>query len=261
MSRPIALVSGAGSGIGRATALALARDGHDLVVCGRRVEPLEETVGRIEALGAAAFAHPCDVREPEQVATLLDATEARFGRLDVLVNNAGGQFTAPAEEVSVNGWRAVHRLSVESVWSVTREAASRLMIPARSGVIVNIGFSPRRGIPGFVHASAARSALETLSSSLALEWSRYGIRAVTVAAGNIDTEGIRQYAGEEGEEAMLAAYARQVPLGRLGTPEDVAETIAFVASPRGGYITGTTIVVDGGLDAWGAGEAPPPLEM
>ena len=191
----------------------------------------------------------------------MDATEARFGRLDVLVNNAGGQFTAPAEEVSVNGWRAVHRLSVESVWSVTREAASRLMIPARSGVIVNIGFSPRRGIPGFVHASAARSALETLSSSLALEWSRYGIRAVTVAAGNIDTEGIRQYAGEEGEEAMLAAYARQVPLGRLGTPEDVAETIAFVASPRGGYITGTTIVVDGGLDAWGAGEAPPHLEM
>lgn len=259
MSRPVALISGAGSGIGRATARALARDGHDLVLCGRRPEVLEETAELVAGSGAAALVHPCDVREPEQVTALVDAAEGRFGRVDALVNNAGGQFVAPAEEVSVNGWRAVHRLSVESVWSMTREVATRLMIPARSGVIVNIGFSPRRGIPGFVHASAARSALETLSSSLALEWSRYGIRAVTVAAGNIDTEGIRQYAGDEGVEAMLADYARQVPLGRLGTPDDVAEAIAFVVSPRGGYITGTTIVVDGGLDAWGTGDPPPPL--
>lgn len=261
MSRPVAIVSGAGSGIGRATARALARDGHDLVLCGRRPEILEETAALAGQSGATALVHPCDVRELDQVTALVDAAEARFGRIDVLVNNAGGQFIAPAEEVSVNGWRAVHRLSVESVWSMTREVATRLMIPARTGVIVNIGFSPRRGIPGFVHASAARSALETLSSSLALEWSRYGIRAVTVAAGNIDTEGIRQYAGEEGVDAMLADYARQVPLGRLGTPEDVAEAIAFVASPRGGYITGTTIVVDGGLDAWGTGELPPPPEV
>lgn len=260
MSRPVALVSGAGSGIGRATALALARDGYDLVVCGRRPEILEETAVLAGEHDAAVLVHPCDVREPEAVSALVDASEARFGRIDVLVNNAGGQFSAPAEEVSVNGWRAVHRLSVESVWSMTREVATRLMIPARHGVIVNIGFSPRRGIPGFVHASAARSALETLSASLALEWSRYGIRAVTIAAGNIDTEGIRQYAGDEGVEAMLADYARQVPLGRLGTPEDIAEAIAFVASPRGAYITGTTIVVDGGLDAWGSGEPPPPRE-
>ena len=202
------------------------------------------------------------MREPEQVAAFVDAIEQRFDRADVLVNNAGGQFSAAAEDVSVNGWRAVHRLSVEAVWSMTREVATRLMIPARSGVVFNIGFSPRRGIQGFVHASAARSALETLSSSLALEWSMYGIRAVTIAAGNIDTEGIRQYLGEDGDLAVLLSdYAAQVPLGRMGTPEDIAEAIAFVASPRGSYITGTTIVIDGGLDAWGAGSPPPRAAM
>lgn len=260
MTRPVALVSGAGTGIGRAAALCLARDGHDLVLCGRRGELLEETGGAVAALGTDWLAHAMDVREEEQVDALVAAAVERFGRIDVLVNNAGGQFSAPAEEISVNGWRAVHRLSVESVWGMTRAVATRCMIPARSGVIVNVGFSPRRGIPGFAHASAARSALETLSSSLALEWSRYGIRAVTVAAGNIDTEGVRQYADADGIDAMLERWAQQVPLGRVGTPEDVAETIAFVASPRGSYITGTTIVVDGGLDAWGTGEAPPPLE-
>jgi citronellol/citronellal dehydrogenase len=128
------------------------------------------------------------------------------------------------------------------------------MIPNRDGLIVFVGFSPRRGIPLNVHASAARAALENLAGGLAIEWSRYGIRAVCVACGNIDTEGYRAY----GEDAIAEAE-RQVPLGRLGFPEEVAATIAFLASHGGAYITGTTIVVDGGIDAWGlATQVPKP---
>src|SRR5439155_9388571 len=115
-----------------------------------------------------------------------------------------------------------------------------------------VGFSPRRGIPGYAHAAAARGALERLASGLSLEWSRYGIRCVCVLPGNVETEGLAGY----GEEAVAAAR-RQVPLGRLGRPEDVGNVIAFLASEGGTYVTGCSILVDGGLDAWGQGEPPP----
>ncbi|HXV56999.1 MAG TPA: SDR family oxidoreductase [Gaiellaceae bacterium] len=248
----VALVTGGGTGIGRATAVELARAGSSVVVGGRRPEPLEETRRALEALGADCLAVPTDVREPEQVERLVDAALERFGRIDVLVNNAGGQFVAPAEEISLKGWRAVHRLAVDAVWDVTRTVAVRSMIPSRGGVIVFVGFSPRRGIPGFAHAAAARAAVENLAASLAGEWSRYGIRAVCVAPGTIRTEGLQGY-GEE----QIAAWERAIPLGRLGTAEEVAAVIAFLVSPAASYVTGTTVVVDGGADAWGQGEPPP----
>jgi citronellol/citronellal dehydrogenase len=130
------------------------------------------------------------------------------------------------------------------------------MIPRRSGFVAFLGFSPRRGIPTMIHSSMARSALETFAAGIALEWSRYGIRAVCVAAGLVQTEGMLAYGGPE----LLERAARQVPLQRAGTAEEVATTIAFLASSGGGYITGTTVVVDGGTDAWGLAEAPPPLD-
>ena len=236
----VALVTGGGTGIGRATAMELARTGAKVVVCGRRPEPLEAVQAE---LGEDCLAVPTDVREPEQVVALVDRALERFGRIDVLVNNAGGQFLAPAEEISLKGWRAVHRLAVDAVWDLTRTVAERSMIPNKDGVVVFIGFSPRRGMAEMAHAAAARAAIENLAGSLALEWSEHGIRTVCVALGNIATEGLDGYGPER-----VAEWEREVPLGRLGTPEEAAALIAFLASPGGGYVTGTTVVMDGGLD-------------
>ncbi len=250
----VALVTGGGTGIGAATALELARTGASVAICGRRPEPLQAVRASIEAFGGSCLTVPTDVREPDQVEALVDAALERFGVIDLLVNNAGGQFVAQAEDISSNGWRAVHRLAVDASWAVTRLVAERSMIPQRQGVVVFVGFSPRRGIPGFAHAASARAALENLASGLSLEWSRYGIRSVCVSPGTIATEGLGQY-GADPEE-----WAKSIPMRRLGTPQEVASLIAFLCSPGAAYITGTTIVVDGGADAWGQAELPPPLE-
>jgi citronellol/citronellal dehydrogenase len=230
----------------------LAATGAKVIICGRRPERLHDVEREIEADGGACLAIPADVRDPEAVEGVVAAGLERFGAIDVLVNNAGGQFAAPAEEISDNGWRAVHRLAVDAVWNVTRTVATRTMIPRRQGLVVFIGFSPSRGNPGFVHASAARAAVANLASSLALEWSVHGIRSVCLALGTIATEGLDQYG-----EAEIDRWRRAVPLGRLGAPDEVAALIAFLATPAGSYITATTITVDGGVDAWGLAEAPP----
>jgi citronellol/citronellal dehydrogenase len=249
------LVTGAGTGIGRSTAVAMAATGARLVLAGRRAALLDETASLVEKAGGEALVVTADVREAQQVSALVDQALAAYGRVDVLVNNAGGQFQAPAEEISVGGWRAVHRLSVEAVWNLTREVATRSMIPQRHGLIVFMAFSPRRGISGMVHATAARAAVENLASGLALEWSRYGIRSVAVAPGSIVTEGLEQYSDE-----AIREWEQGIPLGRLGRAEDVADVITFLATPAARYITGTTVVVDGGADAWGSGHPVPPKE-
>jgi citronellol/citronellal dehydrogenase len=247
-------VTGGGTGIGAATAKAIVAAGGVVAICGRRPGPIATVA---EALGESCLAMPCDVREPEQVGAFLDAVGSRFGRVDILVNNAGGQFAAPLEQIPLKGMRAVHRLNVDATWDVTQRVAERWMIPQRSGFVAFIGFSPRRGIPMVVHSSMARSALETFAAGIALEWSRFGIRAVCVAPGVIQTEGILRYGGQ----AVVDSFAELVPMRRPGTPEEVAATIAFLASDGGGYVTGTTIVVDGGADAWGMGQEPPPREV
>jgi citronellol/citronellal dehydrogenase len=251
----IALVTGGGTGIGRATALELAGSGARVVVCGRREEPLERVRAEVERLGGECLALTADVREADDVEGVVAAALERFGTIDVLVNNAGGQFSAPAKDITDGGWRAVERVTVDAVWSMTRTVAVRAMIPGGGGLVVFVGFSPLRGIPGFAHAAAGRAAVGSLASGLALEWSRYRIRTVCVAAGTILTEGLDGYDAE-----AIAGWERTVPLGRLGEPEEVASVIAFLASAGGAYVTGTTIVVDGGADAWGIGEPPPPVE-
>jgi NAD(P)-dependent dehydrogenase (short-subunit alcohol dehydrogenase family) len=249
----VVLVTGGGTGLGRAIAREYARTGAGVVIAGRRPEPLVEVASELTAAGSRVLSVPgTDVREPEHVASLVDTVLDRFGRIDVLVNNAGGQFVATPEQISAKGWRAVHRLNVDAVWDLTRSVAERSMIPGGGGLVVFIGFSPRRGIPLMVHASAARAALENLASGLAIEWSRHRIRAVCVATGAIDTDAFRAYGDD-----FVAEAIRTAPLGRIASAEEVASVIAFLSTSGGAYITGTTIVVDGGNDAWGLGFPPP----
>jgi len=249
----VAIVTGGGTGIGRATAREFVRAGASVAICGRRPEPLSEVA---RELGDRCIALPCDIREPEQVGAFLDAVHERFGTVSVLVANAGGQFVAPLESTPLKGLRAVHRLNVDANWDLTQRVAERWMIPERRGFVAFIGFSPRRGIPTMIHSSMARSALETLAAGIALEWSKFGIRAVCVACGLIDSGGLEGYGGT----TLVEEWAEMVPMRRAGSAEEVAATIAFLASSGGGYVTGTTVVVDGGTDAWGLGERPPELE-
>src|SRR4029453_17831621 len=249
----VALVTGGGTGLGRAIAREYARTGARVVIAGRRAEPLEEVASELMMGGAQVLSvSGTDVREPDRVAPLVQTVLDRFGTIDVLVNNAGGQFVATPEQISAKGWRAVHRLNVDAVWDLPRTVAERSMIPGGGGLVVFIGFSPRRGIPLMVHASAARAALENLASGLAIEWSRHRIRAVCVATGGMETGAFPAYGDD-----FVGEATRTAPLGRIASPEQVASVIAFLSPSGGGYITGTTIVVDGGNDAWGLGFPPP----
>ncbi|MDX6537312.1 MAG: hypothetical protein QOD37_1653 [Gaiellales bacterium] len=237
-----ALVTGGGTGIGRATAELLAELGARVTVSGRRSELLEQTATAIRAAGGECVVVPGDVREPELAEALVGRVMAEFGSLDILVNNAGGQFVAPAEEISLKGFRAVTRLNLDAVWELTRLAAVESMLPNRYGKVISVVLSPRRGIPGMFHSSAARAAVESMTRTLATEWGGRGVRLTCVAPGTIDTEGWRGY-GDTVEQV-----AATIPLNRLGTVTEIAQMIAFLASPAGDFVTGTTVVVDGGVD-------------
>jgi citronellol/citronellal dehydrogenase len=236
-----ALVTGGGTGIGRATAHELVRLGARVAICGRREEKLAATVGSAPP-GESILAVPCDVRETAQVDALLDAVLAEFGSIDLLVNNAGGQFVAAAENISYNGFRAVTRLNLDATWYVTVQVANRSMLPRGYGKVVSITMTPRNGAPGMSHSFAARAGVESLTKTLGCEWAGRGIRLVAIAPGIVRTEGWEQYGITE--EEMSA----QLPLGRMQTPGELAELIAFCLSPAGDYITGSVIVADGGVE-------------
>ena len=242
-----AIVTGGGTGIGRATAIALHRDGFGVVIAGRRPEPLEGTQALI---GDDCVVFPGDIREPEVSAGLVEECMSRFGRIDCLVNNAGGQFTAAAEDISRGGWRAVRRLNLDAPWFLTQAVAKRWMI-ANGGRVISVVLCPERGIAGMAHSSAARAGMGALTRTLAMEWGRHGIALNCVAPGWIDTEGVRGY------DLDLDEVAAQVPMKRLGSAAEVGDLIAYLASPAAGYITGQTIAIDGGVDLTSSGWEPP----
>jgi citronellol/citronellal dehydrogenase len=249
----VCIVSGAGSGLGRATAIELASLGATVVGCGRRDEPLDDTVSKIAAAGGSAEAVATDIRDADAVESLVNGALERHGRLDVLVNNAGGQFLSPAEAVSPKGFRTVLELNVQGTWQMTHAAATKAFIPQRSGKVISVTLSPHQGMPGMVHSGAARAAVENMMRTLSIEWARFNVRLCAVAAGQFDTEVLRTKYPRQVSENV----ARTVPLGRLGAPEEMAWLIAYLASPAGDFFSGAVLTIDGARDNW-FGSWPPP---
>ncbi|HEY7456846.1 MAG TPA: SDR family oxidoreductase [Solirubrobacterales bacterium] len=248
----VCLVSGAGSGLGRETALELARLGAAVVGCGRREEPLAETAALAADL-AGSFGHESlDIRDEEAVERLFDGLLERHGRLDVLVNNAGGQFLAPAETISPKGFRTVIELNVQGTWLMTHAAATKAFIPQGGGKVLSVTLSPHNGMPGMVHSGAARAAVENMMRTLAVEWARFGIKTCALAAGQFATETLlTKY-----PQVVVDNLERSIPIGRAGRAEEMAWLVAYLASPAGDFFSGTTITIDGARDNW-AGPWPP----
>jgi citronellol/citronellal dehydrogenase len=248
----VCVVSGAGSGLGRETALELVRLGATVVACGRREEPLAETAALAASLPGAFEYETLDIREEEPVGRFFDTLLERHGRLDVLVNNAGGQFLSPAEAISPKGFKTVIDLNVQGTWLMTHAAATRAFIPQGGGKVLSVTLSPHNGMPGMVHSGAARAAVENMMRTLAVEWARFGIKTCALAAGQFATETLlTKY-----PQVVVDNLERSIPIGRAGRPEEMAWLVAYLASPAGDFFSGTTITIDGARDNW-AGPWPP----
>lgn len=243
----VALITGGGTGIGLATARELGAAGAKLVIASRSAEKIAAGKADLEGEGFDVLATTCDIREPASVEALIDAALARFGRLDVLINNAGGQFPSPAEAMSPKGFDAVLRNNLSGTFVVTQTVARKAMIPQKSGRIVNVIANVARGFPGMAHTGAARAGVENLTKTLAIEWAAHGIRVNAVAPGNnVKSSGTAQYGDD-----MLELARRSTPLKRLGTPEEIARVIVFLAAPQNDFVTGSIYYVDGGQSLWG----------
>lgn len=238
-----ALVTGGGTGICRGIALALARHGCDVAITSRSAEHLEPTAREVEALGVRAFAAPADVRDPAAVGKVVDEAAAAFGRLDIVVNGAAGNFLCLAENLSPNGFAAVVDIDLKGTFHVCKAAFSYLK--ERGGVILNVSATLHYlGTPAQLHVSAAKAGVDALTRNLAVEWGRYGIRVNGVAPGPTEgTEGVRRLVVGDARERMV----RQTPLRRFATIDDVAQTAVFLCSDAASFINGETVVVDGGL--------------
>jgi citronellol/citronellal dehydrogenase len=245
----VALVTGGGTGLGKATAHELARCGATAVIAGRRGEVLE---GAATEIGARADWIAGDIREREDAERLVATVLERHGKLDLLVNNAGGQYFTPAENIAAKGWLAVWRLNVDGMLNMAEAAFARAMGPAGEGTIVNVTLSPHHGMPGMAHSGAARAAVEELTRELARRWVGDGIAVMAVAAGHFDTEALEKYPA-----SLRAGMARTVPLQRLGAVQEHAWLVALLASPLGRAFSGSTVTLDGARDNW-FGPWPPP---
>jgi citronellol/citronellal dehydrogenase len=263
-----ALVTGGGTGLGKATALELARCGAAVTVMGRRADVLEQAVAEIREIGGEADWIVGDVRKRGDAQLLVSGVLERHGRLDLLVNNAGGQFFSPAELIAAKGWRAVWRLNVDGMLNMAEAAFELAFSPAGKGAasggvavggagagggtIVNVTLSPHHGMPGMAHSGSARAAVEALTRELALRWADAGVVVTAVAAGHFATDALQKYPA-----TLRAGMARSVPLQRLGEVDEHAWVVALLASPLGSAFNGSTVTLDGARDNW-FGPWPPP---
>lgn len=242
----VVLVSGAGSGIGKAIAIQCARLGARLAICGRKVERLEETAAILRGLGAEVMVRPATIRDAEDVDRLHAEVWERFGRLDHLVNNAGGQFPQAAIDYSVKGWNAVIDTNLNGTWYMMQASARNWRDRGLPGSIVNIVTVVWRGMPGVAHTCAARAGVIYLSKTVAIEWAPLDIRINCVAPGAIATEGMDVYSEEARSE-----LPRSNLMKRFGEATDVADAVTYLIAPSGSFITGEVVVVDGGNQVWG----------
>ena len=242
-------MTGGGSGIGLRCAKELAFLGANVAICGRKTDKLEHGQAEIAQVSDSSmvFAAQCDIREPDQIEAYVASVLERFGKIDVLINKAGGQFPSPAEVMSPRGWEAVVRNNLNGTFFMTREVAIKAMIPAKRGRVVMVTAMVARGFPGMSHTGAARAGVENLTGSLAIEWAQHNLRVNCVAPGNnIRSSGTAQYGEQALEHTRIAT-----PMKRLGTVDEVAGVIVFLASDQNDFVTGSIYRVDGGQHLWG----------
>lgn len=252
----VALVTGGGTGIGFGIAGQLAALGAHVVLASRNVERLEASAAQLRDAGGRASAVQLDVRDQARVQEVVQSVADQHGRLDLLVNNAAGNFYVPSEQMSANAWKAVLDIDLTGTFYCA-QAVAPVMRGQGGGRIVNISMTLHyRGWPLMAHATAAKAGIDALTRTLALEWAPHGIRVNAVAPGPIPTEGVRKaFAAPTGstvpdlasiERAMADHATRTIPLGRWGTPDDIGQMVAYLASPAGDWVTGAIFVVDGG---------------
>jgi citronellol/citronellal dehydrogenase len=249
------LVTGGGTGLGKASALELARCGAAVTIAGRRADVLEAAaaeIGELAEPGTAVEWMLADIREQADARKLIEGVLERRGRLDTLVNNAGGQFFSPAELIATKGWRAVWRLNVLGMLQMSEAAFELAFGPAGGGSIVNITLSPHHGMPGMAHSGAARATVEALTRELAQRWLDDGVTATVIAVGTFDTEVMVKYPA-----SVRAGMSRSVPVQRLGTVTEHGWLVALLSSPLGQAFNGSTVTLDGARDNW-FGPWPPP---
>lgn len=244
----VCVITGGGTGIGAAAARELARLGATVVIASRKASHIEPAAaGLSEQVGRKVYGDICDIRDRDVVAQFVERTVQRHGAIDLLVNNGGGQFFAPGEAISPKGWDAVIGTNLTGTWNMTQGVAHGWMLE-NGGRIINITMLTKRTFPGMSHSVSARAGVEALTRTLSIEWASKGILMNCIAPGVIASSGMRTYpAGLQLAEQMRDL----VPLKRLGTCDDVAWMIAYLASAAGDYITGQTFTVDGGKELWG----------
>jgi citronellol/citronellal dehydrogenase len=245
----VALVTGGGTNLGKAAAEELVRCGAAVVIAGRREEVLQATA---EEIGSGCSHAVGDIRQRQGQEGLVRTVLERHGRLDFLLNNAGGQYFVPAEAIAQKGWRAVQRLNVEGTLGMCRAAHDLAMGSGEGGTIVNVTVSPHQGFPAMAHTGAARAAVEAFTREQAAEWIADNVSVIALALGRFATESLRKYPAELWQKAALS-----VPVQRLGTVEEYAWLVALLASPLGAAFSGSVVTLDGALDNW-HGPWPPP---